>query len=251
MAALCFARSGFAQNDAAICPIVSLFENNCLMGGWQGSARLSGAEAAQRLTGNEVYRVYDLNGLVGKCVGSVPSPAPLPCAENWRVAFSPPLEGAIAIGGDWNAMPRTPKSAPSGMFRMTVKKLARARGVVNAKIGDIEAYRIDLNGDGTEEYVVSASYFVNGVQESSRAGEYSFAFVKRGNEIQLVASDVYLNDGNYNLPVLHKIAAILDIDGDGAMELVARSRSKEGSQTTIYRVEPKRIDALFFCECGM
>lgn len=251
MAALLFARGGFAQSDSAICPIVSVFEGNCLMGAWRGGARLSDAEAAQRLTGGETYRVYDLNGLVGKCVGSAPSLASSPCAENWRVAFSPPLEGAIAIGGDWNAMPRTPKSVPSGMFRTIVKKLARARGIVDAKMGDIEAYRIDLDGDGTEEYVVSASYFVKGVQESSRAGEYSMAFVKRGEEIQVVASSAYLNDGNFDLPVLHKIAAMLDIDGDGAMELVARSRNKEGSQTTIYRVERGRIDALFFCECGM
>lgn len=76
-------------------------------------------------------------------------------------------------------------------------------------------------------------------------------FVKRGKEILFISSNFYLNDGNYNLPISHKLTGIMDINGDGKMELVVRSRTKEGSQTSIYHLNEKRTELLFFCSCGM
>ncbi len=87
-----FTQIGSAQSSeegivaqSPIYPIVSLLDDNCLMGGLQEGVRLSDAEAAPRLTGNEVYRVYTMSGFVGRCVGSAPVSAPVPCAENWRI----------------------------------------------------------------------------------------------------------------------------------------------------------------------
>jgi hypothetical protein len=74
------------------------------MGALQDGVRLSDAEAAARLSGNEVYRIYTMGGFAGRCLGAVPVSAPVPCAENWRITFSPPIEGIIAIGGEWNAL---------------------------------------------------------------------------------------------------------------------------------------------------
>ncbi len=254
-----FAHDSLAQNSGegdnapqrSIYPIVSLLDGNCLMGGLQDGVRLSDAEAALRLTGDEVYRIYTLNGFAGKCVGTAPVSAPVPCAENWRITFSPPIEGVIALGGDWNALPRLPKLVSSAIFASTVKKLAKDYGIVKPKIGKIEAYSVDLDGDRKNEYIVSARYFENDVQESSKAGEYSMVFVKRGKEILFISSNFYLNDGNYNLPISHKLTGIMDINGDGKMELVVRSRTKEGSQTSIYHLHEKRTELLFFCSCGM
>lgn len=173
-----FTHDSFAQNSGegdhtpqrSIYPIVSLLDGNCLMGGLQDGVRLSDAEAATRLTGDEVYRIYTLNGFAGKCVGTAPVSAPVPCAENWRITFSPPIEGVIALGGDWNALPRLPKLVSSAVFASTVKKLAKDYGIVKPKIGKIEAYSVDLDGDRKNEYIVSARYFENDVQESSKSG---------------------------------------------------------------------------------
>lgn len=257
--ALFFPQVGSAQTstepDSAqqrpIYPIVSLLDGNCLMGALQDGVRLSDAEAAPRLSGNEVYRIYAKSGFAGKCVGTAPVPAPVPCSENWRITFSPPIEGVIAIGGDWNALPRLPKLISSSLFVSSVKKIAKEYGIVKPKIGKIDAYSIDLDGDRKNEYIVSARYFESDVQESSQAGEYSMVLVKRGKEILIVASNFYLNDGNYNLPVSHKLTGIMDINGDGTMELVVRSRNKEGSQTSIYHIHQNRAELLFFCSCGM
>ncbi|MFQ3598522.1 MAG: VCBS repeat-containing protein [Chloroherpetonaceae bacterium] len=256
--ALLFTQIGSAQSSEAdmvtqspIYPIVSLLDGNCLMGALQDGVRLSDAEAATRLMGNEVYRIYTMSGFAGRCVGTAPASAPVPCAENWRITFSPPIEGVIAMGGDWNALPRLPKLVSSSMFIPSVKKIAKEYGIVKPKISKIEAYSVDLDGDRKSEFIVSARYFENDVQESSNAGEYSMVFVKRGKEILFVSSNFYLNDGNYNLPVSHKLTGIMDINGDGKMELVVRSRNKEGSQTSIYHIHQNRAELLFFCSCGM
>ena len=256
--ALLFAQVSSAQfstegdsTQSPIYPIVSLLDGNCLMGALQDGVRMSDAEAAARLSGNEVYRIYTMGDFAGRCLGAVPVSAPVPCAENWRVTFSPPIEGVVAIGGEWNALPRLPKLVSSALFIPTVKKIAKDYGITKPKIGKVEAYSIDLDGDRKNEYIVSARYFENEVQESSNAGEYSMVFVKRGKEILFVSSNFYLNDGNYNLPISHKLTGIVDINGDGSMELVVRSRNKEGSQTSIYHLHQNRAELLFFCSCGM
>ena len=39
----------------------------------------------------------------------------------------------------------------------------------------------------------------------------------------------------------------LDVDGDGKMEVVIHSHCYEGEETTIYRCDPKKSEALLFC----
>ena len=45
-------------------------------------------------------------------------------------------------------------------------------------------------------------------------------------------------------------AAVLDLNGDGKLEVIVHSFYYEGAQTTIYRCELDKIEAVLSVECG-
>ena len=47
------------------------------------------------------------------------------------------------------------------------------------------------------------------------------------------------------------MTATLDLDGDGKMEVVVGSNYYEGEETTIYRCNPKKVEAVLSVACGV
>jgi hypothetical protein len=47
------------------------------------------------------------------------------------------------------------------------------------------------------------------------------------------------------------VIATLNLDGDGKLEVVVGSMSYEGEAITIYRCEPKKLEALLSVSCGV
>jgi FG-GAP repeat len=94
----------------------------------------------------------------------------------------------------------------------------------------------------------------------SPAGSYSMVLLRRvaaGKvETQLVAGEFYPNaykddDASFNAPNSYTVIAVLDLDGDGKMEVVVASQYYEGGATTIYRCNPKKIERLLSVACGV
>ena len=58
------------------------------------------------------------------------------------------------------------------------------------------------------------------------------------------------DDVSFDAPNVYELSAILDLDGDGKMEIVVGSEYYEGAATTIYRCDPKKVEALLSVGCG-
>ena len=69
-------------------------------------------------------------------------------------------------------------------------------------------------------------------------------------ETKLVAGEVYAKSDESVAPNVYDLAAVLDLNGDGKLEVIVHSSYYEGGETTIYRCEPDKIEPVLSVECG-
>ena len=213
--------------------------------------------------------MYGLTQALGEAKAGKPKSAGAPCEDTFGIELLPkPENGIIAIAASWNALPRKPRGADTTQktYVDAVRELLKTKGIEQPKVKIENILRIDLDGDGEEEVLISATnYFTNDgrLPMRSPAGSYSMVLLRRvvaGNvETQLVQGEfhpkAYPGKGSdegasFDAPNAYKVIGTFDLDGDGKLEIVIDSRYYEGSETSIYRYEPQKTETLLSVSCG-
>jgi hypothetical protein len=177
------------------------------------------------------------------------------------VSLSPkPKDGVIGLAAPWNALPRKPVIADTTqtVYIDAVRDFLRSRGIADPKVRITRILRIDLEGDGQEEFLINATNYFTEPDEAPmhapRRGSYSIIMLRRvvaGKvQTQLVAGEAYPKPDESVAPNVYKIAAALDLNGDGKLEVIVHSFHYEGGQITIYRCDRDKIEAALSVECG-
>src|SRR6266540_510584 len=249
-------------------PIVEV-QSEYLCGATADGKWIKAEEAAKALPDETTYRVYGLTEAFGEATGGRPKPSKDDvCSDVLAVSLSPKVEkGVIALAAPWNALPRKPRVMDTAqqVYVEAVRDFLKTKGIEQPKVKIDNILRVDLDGDGEDEVLISATnYFSKDerVQTRSPAGSYSMVLLRRvvaGKvETQLVEGEFYPkaykateDDASFNAPNAYKVIAVLDLDGDGKMEIVVTSQYYEGGETTIYRCDPKKIEALLSVACGV
>lgn len=246
-------------------PIVSL-RQYCLLGGASKQKFLEAGETAPLMRDHEKYRVYTLKGAAGEVTVARTEPHQS-CRDTVNIKPSPEITGGIAIGNPlWNPMPRTPQSlgTTDRVYSQAVASILRKNGIRNPKLKLNHVLRIDLEGDGVDEVVVSATYYAGGVGSETQgmtlnpaAGDYSLIFVRkmiRGRVQTIIVEEEYHpkagRQSNEGPPNAYDLDAILDINGDGRMEIIIDGGYYEGSWATVYSITGNKAQNVLWCGCG-
>jgi len=263
--ALLIAANPFLAAKAEVHPIVEV-QSGYLFGATADGKWIKSDEAAKALPDEKTYEIYGLTQSLGHARGTAPTPSEEDvCADLLTVSLSPkPENGIIALAAPWNALPRKPQviDQTQQVYVDAVRDFLQTKGIDQPKVKIENILRIDLDGDGEEEVLISASnYFQKeeGVPMRSPAGSYSMVLLRRvvaGKvETQLVEGEfypkAYKDTEKFNAPNAYKVIAVLDLDGDGKMEVVVASSYYEGAATTIYRCNPKKVEQLLSVACGV
>jgi hypothetical protein len=264
---LCFGsgtKNGVAAQVAApprIYPVVDA-SYGFLLGGTSQGKWLTTDIMSNTVVGGEAYRLYGLKGYLGRSVGSGAPSAGEPCEDTRIVDLKPSYQDikAIASGGTWAAMPRVPKSLSTKqpVYVKAVSDLLKAEGIAAPMVNIEQVLQVDLEGDRVNEVLVSASYFAgsedNEPMPSAEPGDYSIVFMRklvRGKvETVVLAEDVQTKKIEFGAPFKFDIAGVLDLNGDGVMEVVLHDRYYEGAGSSVLQIKGTQYEVVLDAGCG-
>jgi len=207
-------------------------------------------EAGRKLSrADESYRLIGLTGAPGTATGAaVKGNKTIGCLEV-KLRVPNPKETVVAVGGKWNPLPHQPALIKSGQaFLQEALRLARAKTLKpeGAKVGRV--VRVDLDGTGPVTIFEAGNYWQP--PHSSEADTFSMVGLSRpGAAVVEVAGEYYLDQDE--LPLLTRLVAVADLNGDGKMEIVVSHTYFEGESFTVFEMQAKRPVAVLNYGCGL
>ena len=182
-----------------------------------------------------------------------------PCPDRPVVKLRPAklTKGALAFAASWNASPRHPKSVGAKQHNDVVRQFLRERGLRNPIVHISQIVSMDLDGDGQDEFVIAATHYKNGDQipDESSANTYSFVMIERvvdgKTKTELVDGEFYPEAKADSAPNRFEIAALLDLNGDGKIDIVLRSAYYEGDEISVYEYQPMGVKKVLSVGCGL
>jgi hypothetical protein len=230
-----------------------------LLGGWYKDGWMHDQAAARLLKGGEIYRFYNLTGELGEAPGKPPASWGEPCTDTVGVAFTTApasAGGLVGVGGQFKVLPRVPKLLGTDLkvYKEAAAAILRQKGISRPEVHLTQVIRVDLEGDGKDEVLVSATYYAEGLSSRANPGDYSFIFLRRVSQgkvvTRIIQGDVFPRGVKFGAPGEHRVGAVLDLNGDGVMEIVLFGRYYEGDWVTVYRIEGSTVVKLFSVGCG-
>ncbi|MEZ5227700.1 MAG: hypothetical protein R2710_13815 [Acidimicrobiales bacterium] len=230
-----------APPTPASTPSLAIFRFGTL-GGWTGSGWHQDDSSSPDDVGAAAGDQFQMAG-IGVEPGTVEGGAPMLVCEpagGFGVETSPELpydgfDGSIAIGvrADWNALPRTAAvtAGGTGVYLDEVARLIGQNGIDPALATVDSVARVDLEGDGVDEVVVTANRSPNWPEPE--AGNYSLVFLRKlvDEEVQTaILFSTYLAETPPDFYwVRARLAGFADLNGDAKLEILMASEYYEGA----------------------
>jgi len=252
--------------------LVSELHSGYLLGGAQNGHWMEPDMAKECVSSDLAFKTYTLAGPTGqKPVKGKVVPGGEPCPETVILDFASDdarSEPVLAVSCPWNPAPRKTKvcDPDNKTYQKAAADVLKAAGLTNPKVRVNQILRVDLDGDGEEEAIVSANTFDPGrpgeddpetkyLPSSVEGGFHSLVFVRRlvGDTVQtivLVQEIARPQPGREPMPVTNGVVSVLDLNGDGRMEIVTHGRYYEGEWLNVYDIEGLAAREVLSVGCG-
>jgi hypothetical protein len=241
----------------AIHPVIDAKSGYVLGAPVNGTWR-DGEHVAGRIRAGRQYRVFGPGGLLGVSTGTRPQALEEACTETFAVELSPAREeGEVAVDGTWNVTPRRVtrlSAAAAAGYNGVVRQILVQHGIRAPAVRVTGAMRVDLDGDGTEEVIVSAFRSTGNGSFTVGPGDYALVFVRKlvGGVVRtiMLEQEYHPRATGETTTNEYTIAGAWDLDGDGVLEIVVRASYYEGAWTTLYRIRGTVAQNLVSAGCG-
>lgn len=247
-----------AATAGPLIPLVDL-EGGWLLGGTRDGRWIAAFDTAALAQASQAYTAYLPNGTVSAVTGSAPGAFGVPCDNTVSVAFSPNLNTGIAVGAGLNARPRpiSPGDRDEPLILDKLGTLLEANGITQTEIQLSQVLVADLDGDGRDEWVVSATRMqVNDAgfpTPDAAAGDYSVILLLRDLEStpQVLIEQYHPQASVFTAPEVFTIMDLLDLNGDGTLEIIMLARYYEGAFSAILANQNGEYREVLAAGCGV
>jgi len=262
LALIVCAHTSRAQEKSAFASFIELPWRHVI--GGHSAAKLHDSEAAGRLLGKPgiSYRVFSLKGPAGSVTAGKAAPEADVCPDVWMQIITPRPDPSapvtLGVNASWDPMPRAAVMADTGdgALAAVVRGMLVKRGIAIPEVKIHQRLQIDLDGDGRAETLVAARRFVNEVELfSAAAGDYCLVFMERetakGVTRQILHGDAYPRADPEAAPSIHEITGLLDLDGDGRLEVITHTGYYEGGGCQVWELRGDELVKVIELDCGV
>lgn len=255
---LVFSVSPQIAQQTGIVPIVEM-RTHGLLGGVQNGKWIAAKRVAPLLKNKTEFILLGANGAAGdRLFGEKPQALDI-CEDYFEISFGGETKNGVGVGSaaKWNLTPREVKeiSKTDSTYLKIVGDFVRSRGIAKPTAKISQAFRIDLDGDGTEEVLLAATNYKSGIMARTYPGDYSFMLLRKivGGKAQniLIGGEFYPKAIEFTAPNEYTIQAIADLNGDGKMEFVMHAAYYEGAGSEIYEVSVAKPKKVLEAGCGV
>jgi hypothetical protein len=240
-----------------------------LLGGWASGKWL----AHESLKVNPVeYTLWNFAGAAGRVTGGTKVSFQEPCPDTFSVDVKPAPNRAdwwIAVNAPWNPRPRTVTVLPnsSAVYQGVVRDFLIGKGLKNPKVKLDRVVKTDLEGDGQDEVIIAATNFKNGSSlvppSGGAAGDYGLLLMRKivngKPETIALGADVFLTPttieqvekGTQNNPDTFALVNVLDLNGDGKMEIIMYNAIYEDYGVFVMEWDGKIFKQRLVTGCGV
>lgn len=228
-----------------------------LMGGVQEGSWMSVDQAVLRIPGAAVYDVYAFSSGPHHVYGYAPYEA-IPQREYFQYLLSTDSvfneSGMIGVAHGWQTTHQVAEELPpdNDVYQQLVKDFLAQSGMVDPQIGTMHIYRIDLEGDGTDEIVISDTRLES--QHRAAAGDHSIVLLRKvtGSGVVTIpiVVDLYAALGYGNpFPCSYFVANFLDLNQDGVLEVIVGFDRWEAFGGSVHQVQAETAEKVLGTHC--
>jgi len=227
-----------------------------LLGGVSRDTWITPDESVSRFSGEVTYSLSNMTQqakyfLWGK------SPEFSPTCKSYSVPTDAGLNeaGFVGVVDGWTITKRQVDelSADGEFYQQVVVDWLTDEGVKDPQFDTLRVYRVDLEGDGSDEIFINATH-LDESQHTTKAGDYSIVLMRKviGNEVvtKLVAGDVYdSKELEITYPRTYSLANFIDLDQDGVLEVAVSFLKWEGFGASVFQVDGQDVTQTLSAGC--
>jgi hypothetical protein len=239
-----------------------------LIGGVENGRFLDAKTTVEKLSAEQNYMLYPLGRKSENLLLKKPTASSEICDDFFSLDTGEDFEamhnkGGVALGEGfrWNPQPRAVTSIPlnNAANKKIMQDLLRTKGITLPVLKLEQAYRSDLDGDGREEVILTATRVIRNAEERPRRkmDAYSVVLVRKivnGKPQNIILDSEFVpkSDAFYD-GYTYEVSAIADLNGDGKMEIVLHGEYSEGSHTAVFEVNGRKATAIesLHAGCGL
>ena len=231
-----------------------------VIGAYAEGKWLPSEPAGKALAPGKKYRLFNLTGEIGTAVGGKVGPNTDVCPDLWEQTLEPTTEKhAIAVAAPWNPIPRIARASDKSqeVYLNAARDFLVGKGIAKPVVKITQLLRVDLEGDGEEEVLLSATHYPGEEGESPHypeAGNYSFVLLRRvvDGKVQtkMIEGEFYRKASETQTPYRHEVSSLLDLDGDGRLEILIYSGYYEGASVAVWRLKSGKLHKVLEIGCG-